>query len=307
VAETSGPFDGTALAEADWELMLQTLVDGVIGSPGAAALAATASGTRGVNLGAGTALALGHWYRADATVSLSSSANTSGSSRIDRAVLRLDRSANTVTARVLTGTAGSGLPPALSNTSTVSDRPLWRWTVASGATTVSGLTDERQWAPVNVGACTSTNRPLSPGLGEIRLETDTGHWIGWTAGGWVVLHADTGWSNCTVNATNFSQGVIPPGGPHPQRMGELDRVGVEEGGRHRPQHDRGQNRRYPVYGHPGPRPFRHRLPGRRDSATRPRLPGRWRPRIPTVADQQRERTVRQLAVHGLVARGMKGI
>lgn len=191
MAETSGPFDGTDLTEADWELMLQHLVDGVPGAPGSSTLSATASGStaRGVDISTGSALVRGHWYTSDALATLTSAANASGAARIDRAVLRLNRITNTVVLALLAGTAGSG-PPALTDNATTTERPLWRWTVTPGATTVAALTDERQWLPSLVRPSTSANRPLTPLTGEITYETDTGRYMGWSGVAWKTLGTD---------------------------------------------------------------------------------------------------------------------
>jgi hypothetical protein len=199
VAQTSGPFDpvdpenpvapGETLTEADWELMLQHLIDGVLGGYGSGGLAASPSGStaRGVDFAPGNALTRGHWYKSTAVETLTSAANGAGSSRIDRGVLRLNRTANSVTLALVQGTAGGGIP-ALADNATVTERPLWRWTIAPGATAVSALTDERQWLAAPVRPCSSTNRPTGPNRGEVAYETDTGRWIGWTGSAWVVLY-----------------------------------------------------------------------------------------------------------------------
>lgn len=199
MAETSGPFDATDLTEADWELMIDQIVDGALSG-----LAASASGSvvRGVDFTAGTALVRGHWYRNSATLTKASTANGASSARIDRAVYRLDRTANTVTIEVLTGTPGSSTPPALTNTSTVTERPFKRWTVGPAATVISDLTDESQALRRGNRSCTSTNRPVDPAASDAAYETDTGRWIGWTGSAWVVLAEDTGWTNLSMNGAN---------------------------------------------------------------------------------------------------------
>lgn len=201
MAETSGPFDASDLTEADWELMLQYLVDGVLDVPGGTKLKASASGavTRGVDITAGTGLIAGHWYKNSATLTVSSSANAAGASRIDRGVLRLDRSGNAVTVEVLTGTAGSPSPPALTDNTSVTEKPLWRWTVAPGAAGVTSLVDERQFLGALPRAFTSTNRPLNPRIATIGPETDTGRWLGWNGSQFDLLYEDTDWTSLSMN------------------------------------------------------------------------------------------------------------
>lgn len=188
MAETSGPFDAGSLSEANWELMTEQLIDGWL-SGLTASVSAT---TRGVDITSGTALCRGHWYRNSATLTKTSSSNGAGSDRIDRAVLRLDRSGDTVTIAVLTGTAGSATPPALTDNATVTERPLYRWTVAPGATAVTGITSELQGLGRGVKKCTSTNRPYAPVTGDVAYESDTSKWIGYNGSSWVTLREDTG-------------------------------------------------------------------------------------------------------------------
>lgn len=209
MAETSGPFDGSSLVEADWDLMMETLVDGVHGVPGSSLLNASISGStlRGVDFAAGTASCRGHWYRNSATLTKASGTNLTGSPRIDRAALQLDRTANTVTIAVVPGTAGSGQPPTLADTSTLTQRPLYKWTVGASATAVTDLTDERQWRGTTIKPCTSTNRPYLPAEGDLASEIDTGRTIRFDGTAWNVLTQDSGLSALTL-ASGFVQGGI---------------------------------------------------------------------------------------------------
>ncbi|WP_018658451.1 hypothetical protein [Actinomadura flavalba] len=217
MTEISGPFDageGASLTEADWELMLQELVDGVIGVPGSSALAVTATGTRGVSLATGNSLARAHWYKNTAAKTYFSDSNPAGSARVDRLVQRVDRTANTVRSVLVKGTAGAGAP-ALTSTTTVTDRPLWRWTIAPGATAISGLVDERQWIGSLIRPCTSGNRPSGPRPGQMAYETDTGRWIGYTGTTWKILHGDTdpvalpvSWTTVWVSAGTMEAQIL---------------------------------------------------------------------------------------------------
>lgn len=86
---------------------------------------------------------------ADEGLPLAIAGNSSGNPRIDRVVLRLDWTANTVTPTVITGaTAASPTAPALVQTFASSwDLPLAQVRVASGLATVASnlVDDERQW------------------------------------------------------------------------------------------------------------------------------------------------------------------
>lgn len=210
--ELSGPFDAAdpeapdppyeTLDTAGWERLLGDVADGIIGAPGAAAYGASATGTRGVAIAAGTALSRAHWHTGTGTAkTLTSAANATSSSRVDRAVLRVNRPTKRVTVELVTGTAGGGIP-ALADTSDVTERPLWRWTITPGATVVSGLTDERQWLGAMPRPCTSTSRPTNPRAGQLAYETDTGALILWSGTAWRTLWTDTGRTAFTLNGVN---------------------------------------------------------------------------------------------------------
>ncbi|WP_206700433.1 hypothetical protein, partial [Actinomadura sp. RB99] len=208
MTENSGPWDpvdpenpvapNEVLDGTAWELLLAEFLDGINGAPGSGLLAATETGTRGVAHAPGPALTRARWYKPSESITKFSPANGTTSTRTDRSVLRVDRSAKQVTLELLVGSPGSGAP-ALTSTDTVTDRPLWQWAVTPGATTVADLTDQRQWLGSTVRPCTSTNRPMNPRVGQIALESDTGRWIGWLGSGWVVLREDTGRVALTLN------------------------------------------------------------------------------------------------------------
>jgi hypothetical protein len=108
--------------------------------------------------------------------------NTSGNPRIDRAVLRLNRSASTATVITIQGTpAATPSPPALTQNlgpGGTFDLPLARWTVANGYTSI-GAADiiNEAWYPQPAGPilCTSTSRPQGVSIksGQEIRETDT--------------------------------------------------------------------------------------------------------------------------------------
>ncbi|MGI5423052.1 hypothetical protein [Actinomadura luteofluorescens] len=211
MAETSGPFDpvdpenpvapGEILAEADWESMLQHVIDGIPDLPTSTQLKPAVSGStaRGIDLAAGLMLVRGHWYRSSAPLTVTSTANSSGAPRIDRVVARLNRTSNTVTATLLTGTAGSGQPPALTDSASITDRPIARWTIETGATTATGLVDERRFLAPQVLLFTSATRPIEVKTGQLGYETDTGRVVLFNGSTWVVVFDDTGWVTLPLN------------------------------------------------------------------------------------------------------------
>ncbi|MFI1607859.1 hypothetical protein ACH4YN_38095 [Streptomyces griseofuscus] len=136
----------------------------------------------------------GHaWSSGTTAVNLPVTANSSGATRTDRVVLRLDRSAWTVRAVVKPGTSGGGAP---SLTRDVGDTgvyevPLAIVTVPSGASTVTVARAEL-YVGVRIRPCTSTTRNPNPAPGEMCFETNTGRVRVWTGDGWVGLFDDSG-------------------------------------------------------------------------------------------------------------------
>lgn len=174
MAQSSGPFDpadpqnptpSEVLAQAQWALMFEFLVDGVLSADDLVA-APSDSVVRGVELGTGYALAAGHWYHNDSTLTVASTANSASAERVDRLVLRVDRVNRAVAATVIEGTPGQG-PPALTLTDTVQDRTLWRWVVPPGATSVTGLVDERHFRPDLVRVCAQDPVPRLRKIGDL--------------------------------------------------------------------------------------------------------------------------------------------
>lgn len=99
-----------------------------------------------VKVKSGHCLMQGYWAYNSADESLTLASNSSGNPRIDRIVERLDKTANSVSLAVLTGTPGvTPSPPALTRTSTIWEISLAQVEVANGATAIldANITDER--------------------------------------------------------------------------------------------------------------------------------------------------------------------
>ncbi|EST22765.1 hypothetical protein M877_28715 [Streptomyces niveus NCIMB 11891] len=117
----------------------------------------------------------GHaWTSGSTPVSLNVAPNTSGQTRVDRVLLRLDRSDWTVRAVVKTGAPGAG-PPTLTTGSGYStfEALLANVTVPNGANAVTVARAER-YVGTRVRPCTSAvNTDPNPRLGDLTWETDT--------------------------------------------------------------------------------------------------------------------------------------
>lgn len=149
MAQTSRPDPATGNVMADYEYeMIGRLfgADYLYGNPSNTATVYADSTGRQVKVRAGrSGIVQGTlWYSDQVTDEIVSGlpANTSGNPRIDRLVLRLDRSTRTVRTQYLQGTPGATpATPALTQSTSVTsglyDFPLARWQVASGYTTIA--------------------------------------------------------------------------------------------------------------------------------------------------------------------------
>lgn len=168
--------------------------DGVYGDPLATAVCTAGSGLQ-VSVRAGVEASVRGHYWASGTVALTLAvtANTSGSTRTDLVVLRLDRSTWDVTCVVKAGTPGAGAPALQQDTGDTGlfEIRLATVTVVNNATSVT-VTRGEQYVGSRVRPCTVATRPPNPKRGEIVYQTDTSQWVGWTGSSWRVLLEDSG-------------------------------------------------------------------------------------------------------------------
>lgn len=168
--------------------------DGVWANPTDTAVVSAGSGLS-VNVRLGVyASVRGHaWYSGTSAVNLAIGANSSGSTRTDRVVLRLDRSDWTVRAVVKAGTPGSGAPTLTQQTGDtgVYEIPLARVTALNGASGVS-VTREELYIGTRLRPCLSSARNPNPVLGEVAYETDTGRLVLWNGSAWGTAYDNSG-------------------------------------------------------------------------------------------------------------------
>lgn len=144
------PFDsgaGAGATEDAWRQMAQTWApSGVVAAQANELECFGDSSGLQVKVKTGDAWILGHLGRCTAQKTLTLSTANPSNPRIDRIVVRLDTTANTVSLEVLTGTpAGSPTAPALTRSSTTWEFSLAQVAVAAAASTISAgnVTDER--------------------------------------------------------------------------------------------------------------------------------------------------------------------
>jgi hypothetical protein len=136
---------------------------------------------------AGYAIIKGFLWGTDSTDSVNIAA-ASAHDRIDRLVLRLNRSAGSAAADIqpviIAGTASTTpVPPSLLSSAQFQDLLIAQWTSkADGSFTA--VQDLRQFCGTPVVVFTSTSRPLNPPRPMIGIETNTGALAYWNGSQW---------------------------------------------------------------------------------------------------------------------------
>lgn len=224
MASTSYPHpahNGGAVTDLEYERLVQAQApDGMFGSPAGPPLVyANGVGDRTVYVRAGrSALIRGFMYESgDTDIPVQLAPNTSGKTRFDRVVLRLDRTTWSVREAVVQGVPGQP-PPAYaqgSGPTGVWEFPAVTVTVIDGATNLAPDTiTQNGWYLSDDGAvilCNLETRP--PGApGRIIHQVDADAWLGSPGVGevWQILYENTepvpltpatGWS---TNPTGFA-------------------------------------------------------------------------------------------------------
>jgi len=207
MAENSWPFENQLTTEAQYSKLFATALDtGVVSG-----LGLSAGSGMVVNVAAGAAILQGFYYENTSAKALTvGAAPAAGTARKDYVLLRLDLTANTITAVVKAGTANAsgGTLPALTQTAAVWELPLGEISVASGVVSItSAMIVERA---VRTGLrvipyATSATRP-SPAASQIALgvNTTTRQIEVWVSGTWYSITPDLSWSAITGKPTTFA-------------------------------------------------------------------------------------------------------
>lgn len=200
MADDGYPYPGVSqITTADqWEAFFSAAqLDGVVSG----LAPSIQSGARTASVGAGGAYLRGY-YKPITSTTASAVPAAAGQDRVDRLVLRLDRDAATAATYILptvvTGTAGTGAPPALTRGTTGAwDLPICRWTSKAGGS-LTGMVDER-YGP---GWFTSAARAaslVSAAPARVSVETDTGQIYRSDGSTWTNVYEDTGWINLDLD------------------------------------------------------------------------------------------------------------
>jgi hypothetical protein len=204
--------------------------DGVYGDPTDTAVVSAGVGLTVVVRAGVQASVRGHaWTSGDTDFTLPVTANSSGSTRTDWVVLRLDRSTWDVNAAIREGTPGSGAPT-LSHADAdtgVYEIPLALVTVPDSATSVT-VRPYTHYVGSRVRPCTSTTHPLWAAPGQIVYETDTSRWIAWNGQGLTTLYEDSGTLTISAGYVTWTQHIANVG----RQIGPIVwlRIGVKRAG-----------------------------------------------------------------------------
>lgn len=189
------PDDNRTVNDADYERMAARWSDdGIYGTP-ADAPVVTAGAGLSVRIAANVFASLrGHsWTSGPTGDTLPVAANTSGTTRIDRVVLRLDRSTWQVRAVVKQGVPGAGVPTLWQTTGDTGSYEIAvaEAVVLNGASSVT-VTRKELYVGTRIRPATSTTRNPLPVVGEQSYETDTGITRQWNGSTWRAILDDSG-------------------------------------------------------------------------------------------------------------------
>ena len=164
--------------------------DGIVGTPADTSVVFADSSGRQVKVRANKfGVVRGrHWDSGSVETTVAVAANSSGSTRIDTAVLRLTRATWDVTFEIVQGTPGAGAPALTQDLGVtgVYEIPLGDATVIDGSTNITAaqFTRREYYLGEQLIVCLSTNRP--PHASGRRIwETDTGKEYVSTGVAWV--------------------------------------------------------------------------------------------------------------------------
>lgn len=207
MAQTSYPFDGQSTTESQYSKLFRQLQDtGVAASASTTDLKATGdSSGMNVKVQPGFAIVRGHAYQSTAVEPVTIAAADS-LARTDIVVLRLDPTANSIVLAVLKGTAGGGEPTLTQTDTDVYELAIAAVAVGANVTSIAPgvVTDRRRFTGNRVGVWTTDNRPGTPRLGHMGLNTTTSQFEYWTGTTWSALAPVVAWDNVAGKPLTFA-------------------------------------------------------------------------------------------------------
>jgi hypothetical protein len=178
MAQSSFPWENVSTSETQYSQLFRHLNNGVNGTPTGGELEVVPAFTGlAVDVAAGEAMVLGHYYISTATENLVLDTADAVNDRIDTIVLRLDPIENEILLAVKTGTpAGSPVPPTLTQTDPygVWEFPLADVLVEAQAGTPTAITDRREFMGTRLGTWATAGRPPTTTRVVFGFNTDSG-------------------------------------------------------------------------------------------------------------------------------------
>lgn len=184
MAEASWPFYGVETNETQFSKWARALAfSGIV-----TGLALTPGTGMQVIIGIGQGLVRGVFYENDSAKTLTVGAAPASGTRLDAIILRLDQTANTITAVVKAGTANTsgGALPALTQNETTWELLIGIVTVASGtaAITTGMINALRPSTGLRVYPYATAKRPTPTDDVALGLDTDAKRLELWASGAW---------------------------------------------------------------------------------------------------------------------------
>jgi hypothetical protein len=185
VTEVAYPWQtgaGTSVGEDEWQAMARRwMPSGVVGATSrdtadTSLLPTVSGGPAGPTFSAaiGEAWVAGVQYSNTAPYTKTGTINGSADPRIDRLVLKMDKTAKTIVAVILPGTpAAVPLPPSTASTSNVNYLKIGRATVTGGGNTYTNMVDERTFTATRHYVGPSAASGLAFMAGDTWYQTDT--------------------------------------------------------------------------------------------------------------------------------------
>ncbi|MFF4244299.1 tail fiber domain-containing protein [Streptomyces sp. NPDC001822] len=204
---TSYPFDAQSVTETQYSQMSREWQDsGVVASYEASGFLVSAGTGMTVNVQPGSAFLRGHFVNSTAVEPVT--IPSAGSAvRVDRLILRLDPSLNSIVLAVKAGTAGSTTPPALTQTDTgIYELGLSQITVNASVTSITSgdIVSTRPIVGNRVGSWANSTRPTSPRKGQLGFNNSSATWEFWTGTAWAPLISSVDWANLSGKPSTFA-------------------------------------------------------------------------------------------------------
>lgn len=225
---SSFPFENADTDESQYTLLFREFVgSGVLDSYDGVGLSVAGSGSAlQVTLAPGDAIVRGFMMRNDADYVINVDANSSGATRYDRIVLRLDPAANSIVPAYVKPPSGAGPQTAEQTDTAAYELPIARITVANGATNLSGaVVDERPFVNMRTGIWTTERRPGTAGYapaprrGQIGFNVTLGAWEFYNGSTWASLipavNSVSNWTSLGGTDYQLHVGVNAPATPSP--------------------------------------------------------------------------------------------